>query len=198
MPNLTIIIMLLVQFNLNSGKPLQVLFWNTTTNTFESFLSFESQSSIGLLEMGSSLHVLLSNSSIFSINTDANGQTTLLTAGSQLVGSSDLIHELKTGSQQYVFNGVFNNLNTTSRGVVKVHQYDQSGVATLIQTLPTVGLSRMQSFSFGDNNYLVIANDRDWSGDYSTYDVSVDIYRKPESSIGFEFFQRLVSCYLTG
>ena len=169
-----------------TDNPLQILIWNTTKQNFVQLSSFTKQDAISAFTIDDNLHITFSNSSIYMMNQKNEIYSSPV---DKINESPDLMHEFQFNNQWYVAAGVFDNANASSRGAIKLYRFDESFGYELIQTVSTVGLSCISSFNSGNNSFLVIANDRDWNGEYSTYEVAVDVYRRAGGI--FEFFQRI-------
>ena len=169
-----------------TDNPLQILIWNTSKQNFVQLSSFTKQDAISAFTIDDNLHITFSNSSIYMMNQKNEIYSSPV---DKIKESPDLMYEFQFNNQWYVAAGVFDNANASSRGAIKLYRFDESFGYELIQTVSTVGLSCISSFNSGNNSFLVIANDRDWNGEYSTYEVAVDVYRRAGGI--FEFFQRI-------
>ena len=172
-----------------TDKPLQILTWNQTTQYFEKLDAFNQQGAISAFSIDDDLHMIFSDSSVYMMNQENEIYPSPV---NKIEESSELMYEFHFSNRWYIAAGVLDNSNMSSRGAVKLYRFDDSTGFELIQSLSTDGLSSITSFNLGNSSFLVIANDRDWSGEYSTYQVAVDIYRRTSLSGGiYQFFQRI-------
>ena len=144
--------------------------------------------SIGLITLSNDIHVLLSNTSSISVN--QNGVVETLQV---YIEKTKLIYPFQIGtadSGQWCIATEISTNQNSSRGEVRLNHYDGSSL-TFVQSFSTVGLSHITSFKSDNDDYLVLSNNRDQSGTYSTYQVSVDIYRRKSHASQFEFFQKI-------
>ncbi|XP_066918679.1 uncharacterized protein [Clytia hemisphaerica] len=173
----------------NVQGPLQILSWNITTMRFQYVRQMSKQPGIGLISSGDDLNVLLSNGT--SVQLSSQGELLDLELSIPITSISyfDTINGAKGNSWLALAK---TNNDSTSRSTLEIYQYSGSDFH-FIQSLATTGLSRTTSFTFNNDTFLVVANDRDQSGSYATYQVSVDIYRLKSTSTTFELFQKIPS-----
>ena len=103
---------------------------------------------------------------------------------------SNLVHTFTIAQQSYIAFGVNSNA-ASSRGTVDIYRLSDDSQMTFVQSLATVGLSKLSSFTSNGKSYIVVANDRDFSGDYGTYDVHVDVYAYGNTDNRFVLFQSI-------
>jgi len=165
--------------------PLQHFLWNNNTKKFEFLSSYSKQKDVGLVTSGDSLYAFYSNKSTNIFNSSGAVQETV-----DFSVLSNLVHTFEIEDKSYVAFGVHTN-SDSSRGSVDVYQLGDDSQMTFVQSLATVGLSKLSTFTSNGESYIAIANDRDFSGDYGTYSVHVDIYVFRTTQNRFELFQTI-------